>query len=62
MAQNKTRRMSPKVMLLLDKKKKKLSEYISVDLMNPEEGEEELTILRGLDPGSFGIDPAEFYL
>ena len=62
MAQNKTRRMSPKVMLLLDKKKNKLSEYVSVDLMNPQEGEEELTILRGLDPGAFGIDPTEFYL
>ena len=62
MAQNKTRRMSPKVMLLLDKKKNKLSEYKSVDLMNPQEGEDELTILRGLDPGAFGIDPTEFYL
>ena len=64
MAQNRTRRMSPKVMLLLDKNKQRLPEYSMVDLMNqPFEYEQNpLTIVRGLDPGAYDIDPAEFYL
>ncbi|MBT8439831.1 MAG: HD-GYP domain-containing protein [Gammaproteobacteria bacterium] len=64
MAQNRTRRMSPKVMLLLDKDKKALPEYQVVDLVNQpfEYNENPLTIIRGLDPGAYGIDPTEFYL
>lgn len=64
MAQNKTRRMSPKVMLLLDKKKETYPEYQVVDLMNQpaEYNDDPLTIFRGLDPGAYGIDPTEFYL
>ena len=64
MAQNKTRRMSPQVMLLLDKHKKPLPDYQIVDLMNQpiEYNDDPMTILRGLDPGSYGIDPTEFYL
>jgi len=64
MAQNKTRRMSPRVMLLLDKDKKAYAEYKTVDLakQSSEHDEDPLTILRGLDPGAYGIDPGEFYL
>jgi HD-GYP domain-containing protein (c-di-GMP phosphodiesterase class II) len=64
MSQNKTRRMSPTVMLLLDKNKKALSDYQVINLMNqPSEYDENpLTIFRGLDPGAYGIDSAEFYL
>jgi HD-GYP domain-containing protein (c-di-GMP phosphodiesterase class II) len=64
MAQNRTRRMSPKVMLLLDKNKKNLPEYMVVDLMNQpfDYDQNPLTIVRGLDPGAYGIDPTEFYL
>ncbi len=64
MAQNKTRRMSPKVMLLLDKKKEAYPEYLVIDLMNQpvEYNDDPLTIFRGLDPGAYGIDPTEFYL
>jgi HD-GYP domain-containing protein (c-di-GMP phosphodiesterase class II) len=64
LAQNRTRRMSPKVMLLLDKNKEALPEYQVVDLMNQpfEYNENPLTIVRGLDPGSYDIDPSEFYL
>ena len=64
MAQNKTRRMSPQVMLLLDKNKKPLPDYMIVDLMNQpaEYNDDPLAILRGLDPGSYDIDPTEFYM
>ena len=64
MAQNRTRRMSPKVMLLLDASKQHLPEYLVVDLMNQphEYSENPMTIVRGLDPGAYDIDPTEFYL
>ncbi|UCB55718.1 MAG: HD-GYP domain-containing protein [Thiotrichales bacterium] len=64
MAQNKTRRMSPQVMLLLNKNKKPFPDYQIVDLINQpaEYNDNPLTILRGLDPGEYGVDPTEFYL
>ena len=64
MAQNKTRRMSPQVMLILDRNKEHFPDYLIVDLMNQpvEYNDDPLTILRGLDPGSYGIDPTEFYM
>jgi HD-GYP domain-containing protein (c-di-GMP phosphodiesterase class II) len=64
MAQNKTRRMSPKIMLLLDKDKKPYEEYQVIDLINQPSSYDEnpLTIFRGLDPGAYGIDSTEFYL
>ena len=64
MAQNKTRRMSPQVMLLLNKDKKPFPDYQIIDLMNQpaEYNNNPLTILRGLDPGEYGVDPTEFYL
>lgn len=64
MAQNKTRRMSPQIMLLLDKDKKPYAEYQIINLMNqPSEYDQNpLMIFRGIDPGSYGIDPTEFYL
>jgi HD-GYP domain-containing protein (c-di-GMP phosphodiesterase class II) len=64
MSQNKTRRMSPQIMLLLDKDKKPYPEYQIINLINqPSEYDQNpLTIFRGIDPGSYGIDPTEFYL
>lgn len=64
MAQNKTRRMSPQVMLLLDKDKKPYEEYQMIDLINQPSTYDDnpLTIYRGLDPGAYGLDPTEFYL
>ena len=64
MSQNKTRRMSPQVMLLLDKDKKPYEEYQMIDLVNQPSSydDDPLTIYRGLDPGAYGLDPTEFYL
>jgi hypothetical protein len=64
MAQNKTRRMSPQIMLLLDKDKKPYEEYQMIDLVNQPSSydDDPLTIYRGLDPGAYGLDPTEFYL
>ena len=64
LSQNLTQRMRPKIMLLLDEDKAHFSVYKTIDLSNVFEDQEgyPLNILRGLDPGSFGIDPTEYYL
>ena len=64
LSQNLTQRMRPKIMLLLDADKAHFSVYKTIDLANVFEDQEgyPLNILRGLDPGSFGIDPTEYYL
>ena len=56
--------MRPKIMLLLDEDKKQLSDYKTVDLTEQSEDSSgyPLNILRGLNPGEYGIDPTEYYL
>jgi HD-GYP domain-containing protein (c-di-GMP phosphodiesterase class II) len=63
-AQNRTRRLRPKVMLLLDSTKQAYVEYRTIDLLDhiSDDAGHELNILHGLDPGAFGINPTEFYL
>jgi HD-GYP domain-containing protein (c-di-GMP phosphodiesterase class II) len=63
--QNALRRLRPKVMLVLDAAKQLRSEFPVVDLgevsaetISPDG----LWIVHGLEPGSFGIDPREYYL
>jgi len=63
MAQNKTRRLKPKIMMLLDTNKNPYQIQKVIDLMsqNPDEDGNEVNILNGLDPGSYGIDPSEYF-
>lgn len=64
LAQNKTRRLLPRVMMLMDSNKKFYKDFRIVDLMHytkTKEGEP-VSIMCGLDPGSYGIDPSEYYL
>lgn len=63
--QNPLRRLRPKVMLILDEKKQMRREFPVVDLgeMQADTSETDgVWILHGLEPGSFGIDPREYYL
>lgn len=63
--QNPLRRLRPKVMLILDAKKQMRREFPVVDLgeMQADTSEADgVWILHGLEPGSFGIDPREYYL
>jgi HD-GYP domain-containing protein (c-di-GMP phosphodiesterase class II) len=57
-AEYRTRRLRPKVMLLLDANKKKMKESVVVDLRETSEdtGVPALTITKGLDPEVYGID------
>ena len=64
LSQNKTQRMRPKVMLILEEDKEPMKEYQTIDLSEQFEDSTgyPLNIHRGLDPGAYGIDPTEYYL
>lgn len=64
LSQNKTRRLMPKIMMLMNSDKTFYDEYKVIDLMKISQNEagEPMNILRGLDPGAYGIDSSEFYL
>jgi HD-GYP domain-containing protein (c-di-GMP phosphodiesterase class II) len=63
--QNALRRLRPKVMLILDSNKQMRSEFTVADLAEASSSAGEpgaLWIVQGLQPGSWGIDPREYYL
>ena len=64
LSQNRARRMRPKVMLVLDPEHQPYESYAILDLMAQFESQESraLDIVKSLEPGSFGIDPADFFL
>lgn len=65
MQQNTVRRLRPKVMLILDENKEMRSEFPIMDLrVLPVEKDHPgaIWITHGLDFGSFGIDPATYFL
>lgn len=57
-AEYRTRRLRPKVMVLLDKDKKPLPVHKVIDLHedSTDQGTEAVTISKGLDPEAYGID------
>lgn len=64
-AQNNYQRLRPEIMLILDRDKTLLDDFRTIDLRmntNDDLGKESLWIDRGLEPGSYGIDPAEYFL
>jgi HD-GYP domain-containing protein (c-di-GMP phosphodiesterase class II) len=65
MAQNPTRRLRPKLMLLTDPDKRLRENFLSLDLLTMRYGEVEdsdVHIVRSLDPGAYGLEPTELYL
>jgi putative nucleotidyltransferase with HDIG domain len=63
--QNRVRRLRPKVLIVLDDARLPLERLRSVDLreLPSEPGTSgAVWIERGLEPGAFGIDPADYYL
>jgi putative nucleotidyltransferase with HDIG domain len=61
--QNPSRRLRPKVLLLTDPDKQLRAAFSTVDLMDfPIQGHGSVGIRKPLQPGEFGIDPAELYL
>jgi putative nucleotidyltransferase with HDIG domain len=64
-AQSRIRRLRPEIMVILDADKRPLDEYRVVDLNRVSataDDQASLWIEQGLEPGAFGIDPAEYYL
>ncbi|MGE0483992.1 MAG: HD-GYP domain-containing protein [Gammaproteobacteria bacterium] len=62
--QNQVRRLLPKVVVVLDADKQPVTEARTLDLMAlaNEPSDAALTIARSLEPGSYGVDPGDFYL
>jgi len=64
-AQNNYQRLRPEVMIIMDRNKKLCDDFRTIDLRlitNDELGKESMWIDRGLEPGSYGIEPAEYFL
>lgn len=64
-AQNNYQRLRPEIMIILDRDKTLREDFKTVDLRmytNDDLGKEAQWIDRGLEPGSYGIDPAEYFL
>ncbi|MBS1209350.1 MAG: metal dependent phosphohydrolase [Proteobacteria bacterium] len=63
-AQNRVRRLQPRIMVLLQADKQALSYPLMLDLLYEPKAPDGSVyrILRGLPPDAYGIDPQEFYL
>lgn len=63
-AQNRTRRLRPQVMLLTDEEQTALDNFRTIDLRTllVDASGESLSITRGLAPGAYGLNPSEYYL
>lgn len=63
-SQNRVRRLKPKVMLVLDAEKNRYGAAPIIDLVKETEDAKgnPLEILKALEPGTYGIEPTEFYL
>lgn len=63
--QNRVRRLRPQVMVIMSPEREFLDSFSVIDLnkaSGADSGHETLWIEHGLAPGSFGIDPTEFFL
>jgi putative nucleotidyltransferase with HDIG domain len=64
-AQSRIRRLRPEIMIVLDAGKRPLADYRVVDLnrvLATADDPASLWIEQGLEPGAYGVDPAEYYL
>lgn len=63
-AQNRTRRLQPKIIIIMNANKEQMPTFEPVDLLIQSEHRsgEELRIVSSLETGAYGIDPAELYL
>ncbi len=64
-AQSRIRRLRPEIMIILDAGKRPLADYRVVNLNQVSataDDQASLWIEQGLEPGAYGVDPAEYYL
>jgi HD-GYP domain-containing protein (c-di-GMP phosphodiesterase class II) len=59
MSQNQTQRLKPKIMMLLDENKKpyEVSKIVDLTIQTRDASGLDFTIISGLQPGAYGIDP-----
>lgn len=64
LAQNRARRLKPRVMMLLDENKESYGTFPVIDLIQNETDKNGnlVEIKHTLEPGAYGIDPEDFYL
>lgn len=64
MSEYRSRRLRPKIMLILDQRKCLYKEFSTIDLYEVTETEEgqKIHIHQSLEPGSYGINPSELFL
>jgi HD-GYP domain-containing protein (c-di-GMP phosphodiesterase class II) len=63
MANNRIHRLKPRVMVILDPKKKRYDDPKLLDLDTSQQAGGALwEVVRGLEQGAFGVDPKEYYL
>ena len=64
MSEYRTRRLRPKIMLILDRDKRMLDDFSTIDLSEKLEtsGGDPINIIQSLEPGSYGIEPSELML
>jgi HD-GYP domain-containing protein (c-di-GMP phosphodiesterase class II) len=64
MSEYRARRLRPKVMVILDKDKRLLAEFPTIDLylVTKNQDGEDINIKQSLEPGSYGVDPSELLL
>jgi len=64
MSEYRSRRLRPKVMLVLDQEKRLYEEFVTIDLYKTRKTEdgESINIKQSLEPGSYGVDPSELLL
>lgn len=65
-AENRARRLRPKVMLILDEHKKPLDRHLIIDLYEPSKDDTTMVggtyIVHGLEAGAYGIDAESYFL
>jgi HD-GYP domain-containing protein (c-di-GMP phosphodiesterase class II) len=63
-SQNRTRRLQPKIIVIMNKSKERLEAFESIDLLMQSEHRtgDELRIVSSLESGAYGIEPSELYL
>jgi hypothetical protein len=64
-AQNRRHSLKPEVLVVMDPEKNLLRDFALLDLQMPVRSawtDQPLHIDKGLEPGSHGIDPSEFFL
>lgn len=59
MADYRTRRLKPQVVLLLDRDKKPVKDREVIDLRKASDGDAPIEIIQSLEPGAYGLDPEQ---